>query len=292
MTPLNTIIDDTSYAATGLAVFVTNPVNGDQVTIAGKTYTFQSVLTNADGNVQIGLNMIDTRDNLVAAINNTQGSSISEQTVPQAGTSNAAPSTAWTDEQGYTQKTQFNADNPYPPQPGVYKYGYASAMTTNANVTAVKGPNWGADVSSQTAGQNAPSIAITAKTKGTSGNALAVSFKSPTNTGAITFPSGANLSGGSAGITQNGEQNIISWYGGYCNIDVSGTFGGASVQLQCCTKIPPHGQQPAAGDWIPLGQALTQAGQYSSFLNACLLSANVSGASGTTNLRVQVQPRW
>lgn len=45
-----------------------NPLDTETITIGTKTYTFQSILTDVDGNVQIGLTAADTRDNLVAAI--------------------------------------------------------------------------------------------------------------------------------------------------------------------------------------------------------------------------------
>lgn len=44
------------------------PLNTETVTIDGKVYTFQTVLTNVDGNVLIGANAEATIDNLVAAI--------------------------------------------------------------------------------------------------------------------------------------------------------------------------------------------------------------------------------
>lgn len=55
-------------AATGTLTFSGNPVDGDTVTIGARTYTFQTVLTEANGNVLIGTLASDSRDNLVAAI--------------------------------------------------------------------------------------------------------------------------------------------------------------------------------------------------------------------------------
>lgn len=46
-----------------------NAGNGETVTIGAKTYTFETVLTNVDGNVFIGATMSDTLDNLRAAMN-------------------------------------------------------------------------------------------------------------------------------------------------------------------------------------------------------------------------------
>ena len=57
-------------AASGsLTLPANNPANTDTVTIDAKTYTFQTVLTNVDGNVLIGATPQDTLDNLTAAIN-------------------------------------------------------------------------------------------------------------------------------------------------------------------------------------------------------------------------------
>lgn len=43
--------------------------DGETLVIAGKTYTFQATLTNADGNVQLGDDHQETIANAVAAIN-------------------------------------------------------------------------------------------------------------------------------------------------------------------------------------------------------------------------------
>jgi hypothetical protein len=60
------------------------PLNTETVTIGLKTYTFQSTLTNVDGNVHIGATSQDSIDNLIAAI--TLGSG--------AGTAYASATTA------------------------------------------------------------------------------------------------------------------------------------------------------------------------------------------------------
>jgi len=51
----------------------TNVSNGDTVTIDGKVFTFQSSLTNVDGNVKIGASAADSLTNLFNAINGTGG---------------------------------------------------------------------------------------------------------------------------------------------------------------------------------------------------------------------------
>lgn len=56
-------------AATGVLTASSNVVNNDTVTIDGKVYTFQTVLTNVDGNVNIGALATDSLDNLIDAIN-------------------------------------------------------------------------------------------------------------------------------------------------------------------------------------------------------------------------------
>lgn len=55
-------------AATGVLTFADNAANGETVTIGTKVYTFQTVLTNVDGNVLIGGTVGASIENLVAAI--------------------------------------------------------------------------------------------------------------------------------------------------------------------------------------------------------------------------------
>ncbi len=64
----------TAVAATGTLTLTGNVSNGDQVTTGTKTYTFQTVLTNVDGNVLIGGSASDSIDNLIAAITLGAGS--------------------------------------------------------------------------------------------------------------------------------------------------------------------------------------------------------------------------
>jgi len=58
-------------AASARAVYelVGQPADGETVEIDGKTYTFEAALTDVDGNVQIGGDAEESRDNLLAAIN-------------------------------------------------------------------------------------------------------------------------------------------------------------------------------------------------------------------------------
>jgi hypothetical protein len=60
----------TTYSVAGSTLTCTaNAADGDTLTIGSKVYTFQTVLTNVDGNVLIGLAATNTLDNLIDAIN-------------------------------------------------------------------------------------------------------------------------------------------------------------------------------------------------------------------------------
>jgi hypothetical protein len=61
-------------AATGVLSYAANVSNGDQITTGSKTYTYETALTNVDGNVLIGASASDSLDNLIAAINLGAGS--------------------------------------------------------------------------------------------------------------------------------------------------------------------------------------------------------------------------
>lgn len=54
--------------ATGLLTLTDQPLDTETVTIDTKVYTFQTTLTNFDGNVHIGATASDSLDNLIAAI--------------------------------------------------------------------------------------------------------------------------------------------------------------------------------------------------------------------------------
>jgi hypothetical protein len=73
-----------AVAATGTLTNTGNYANTETVTTGTKAYTFQTVLTNVDGNVLIGATASDSLDNLIAAINLAAG----------AGTLYAAATTA------------------------------------------------------------------------------------------------------------------------------------------------------------------------------------------------------
>lgn len=64
-----TAVTGAAEAARGAITFTGQPANGETVTLNGKVYTFQTTLTNVDGNVAIGATTADSRNNLVAAIN-------------------------------------------------------------------------------------------------------------------------------------------------------------------------------------------------------------------------------
>lgn len=54
--------------ATGVLTLTGQPLDTETVVIEGKTYTFQTALTDSDGNVLIGATASDSLDNLIAAI--------------------------------------------------------------------------------------------------------------------------------------------------------------------------------------------------------------------------------
>ena len=61
-------LDVGGVAASGVLTFGANAGDGDIVTIDAKVYTFQTVLTDVNGNVLIGATASDSLDNLIAAI--------------------------------------------------------------------------------------------------------------------------------------------------------------------------------------------------------------------------------
>lgn len=73
--------------ARGVLTLTGQPLDGETVTIGAKIYTYQTVLTNVDGNVLIGTDAGDSLDNLASAMNLTTG----------AGTKYAAATTAHPD---------------------------------------------------------------------------------------------------------------------------------------------------------------------------------------------------
>lgn len=73
--------------ARGVLTLTGQPLDTETVTIGAKIYTYQTVLTNVDGNVFIGATASDSLDNLASAMNLTAG----------AGTTYAAATTAHPD---------------------------------------------------------------------------------------------------------------------------------------------------------------------------------------------------
>ena len=67
--PVNGVAASRVLTSTGTA-----PANNDTVTVAGKTYTFQTTLTNVANNVLIGASASIALDNLKSAVNGTAGS--------------------------------------------------------------------------------------------------------------------------------------------------------------------------------------------------------------------------
>lgn len=68
--------DPNTGAAVGTLTYTGQPANGETVTIGSKVYTYQTVLTDVDGNVLIGATMADSIANLAAAINLGAGSGV------------------------------------------------------------------------------------------------------------------------------------------------------------------------------------------------------------------------
>lgn len=57
--------------AQGTLTIDTQPTDGDTFTLGTKTYTLQTTLTNADGNIKIGATLAETQANIVAGVNLT-----------------------------------------------------------------------------------------------------------------------------------------------------------------------------------------------------------------------------
>lgn len=85
----DTVIEAALLPATGVYTFVSNPTNGQTITLGATTYEFVTSLSSAD-DVLIGAALTDTIDNLVAAINDAGG----EGTVYGTGTTANASANA------------------------------------------------------------------------------------------------------------------------------------------------------------------------------------------------------
>src|ERR1700676_1647192 len=65
---------DRQKAYRAIMTATAQPTNGQAVSVGGKTYTFQTALTNADGNVLIGATLTASLANALAALNLGAGS--------------------------------------------------------------------------------------------------------------------------------------------------------------------------------------------------------------------------
>ena len=65
---MEVVSSDPEDMPSGVLTFTGNALNGETVTIGTKTYTFQTTLTNVDGNVLIGATVTDTIYNLTTAL--------------------------------------------------------------------------------------------------------------------------------------------------------------------------------------------------------------------------------
>lgn len=85
-----------AITAQGSITLTGQPTDGQQFVIGSKTYTFQSVLTNVDGNILIGASLAATQQNIIDAINLTgtpgtqYASAMTEHPQVSAGTAWAA----------------------------------------------------------------------------------------------------------------------------------------------------------------------------------------------------------
>jgi hypothetical protein len=66
-----TFDDPAAIATQGKLTLAANPASGETMTIGTKTYTFQAPLTDVDGNIAIGASLAATQANIVGAINRT-----------------------------------------------------------------------------------------------------------------------------------------------------------------------------------------------------------------------------
>lgn len=87
-TPEPNCIDcaDAAVAATATLTLVGNAANADTVVVGSRTYTFETVLTNVNGNVLVGATAADSINNLIAAINLGSGAGTTYATATTANT--------------------------------------------------------------------------------------------------------------------------------------------------------------------------------------------------------------
>lgn len=104
----------------GTLTFTGQPANTETVTVGTKTYTFQTTLTNVNGNVKIGATTAESINNLIAAINLSAG----------AGTAYAAATVA--------QPEGIRAQN----APGTVMVVRGSAAS--ASTDTISNASWGA----------------------------------------------------------------------------------------------------------------------------------------------------
>jgi len=105
------VVVPTAVLATGTLTLTSNAGNTETVTIGSKTYTFQTALTDVDGNVLIGATASDSIDNLIAAINlaGGAGSLYATSTTANTDVSAAAGAGDTMDVAALFSGTQFNS---------------------------------------------------------------------------------------------------------------------------------------------------------------------------------------
>jgi uncharacterized protein len=145
-------------SAVGSLTIAVQPVAGDTMTIGGRVYVFQSLLTNVDGHIQLGEDLERTRANIIGAINQTgtagtdyaaatvihpsvqaapafSGSRLrlTAKTPGTAGNSIATTETFTSDENGFDAGSLGGVRPGISPDPGVAAQG---TLTIGSNPTA------------------------------------------------------------------------------------------------------------------------------------------------------------
>lgn len=99
---INTTLVAAGWTSTATKAFIRlrytgQPANNDTVTLAGKVYTWQTVLTNVDGNVAIGASALVSYQNLAAAINLGAGAGTAYAAAMTVNASLECGTTFWED---------------------------------------------------------------------------------------------------------------------------------------------------------------------------------------------------
>jgi len=100
-----------AQAAIGILTMPDQPINAAVMTIGSKVYTFQSTLTNVDGNIQIGASLAISKQNILDAINLT-GTPGTQYAAAMTVNADISAATAWVgDDLTLTAKATGEAGN-------------------------------------------------------------------------------------------------------------------------------------------------------------------------------------